>query len=132
METQANIIRGFKNAEMLTDYFNHIIQTTGPVGPDNPKIWQGLLHRPEIDNEFWADTLLGLAAMLEHAPEAWRGYNKTQFWDARRVFDEYKDRHPRVLDTKQDGQSLKGYAWKICMTCREVVNAINGVDIPNK
>lgn len=130
--TPTNIINGIKNAEMLADYFNSIILESGQVKPDNRKIWQGLLHKPEIDNEFFGDTLAGLEMLLEHAPEAWQRHNKEQFWDARRAFNEYRDRHPRVLDTVQDGKSLKGYAWKICMTCREVVNAVNGIDIPNK
>lgn len=127
-----NVIAGVRNCEIITDLLNEIINRTGKIDINNPDIWQGFLHQPEIDNQFWEDTLGALEMLMEHAPDAWEAYNKTQIWEARRKFEEYKARHPRVFDTKQDGESLKGYAWKTIMTVREVVNRINGVDIPNR
>lgn len=119
------------NCEMIADFFNNIIKQSGRIELDNKTIWQGFLHKPEVDNEFWAEVITGLEALREHAPDAFSTSNKSQLWDAKSAFDQYRDRHPRVLDTKQDGVSLKGHAWKLCMTCREVINRINGIDLPN-
>lgn len=127
----SNIVAGIKNCEMITDLLNDIIRDSGKIDINNSTIWQGFLHQPEVDNTFWEDTLTALETLMEHAPDAFSATNKTQIWDARSVFNQYKDRHLRVLDTKQDGMSLKTYAWKTIMTTREVINAINGVDLPN-
>jgi len=126
------ITRGIDYCEAVTNFLNDIIQQEGKIERDNTKIWQGFLHRPEVNNEYWADIIVTLDWLLEEEPTHWRTYNKTQFWEAKRAFEEYRDRHPRVLDTKQDGVSLKGHAWKIIMTTREVFNAVKGRDVPNR
>lgn len=128
----SNIVAGIKNCEMITDLLNDIIRDTGKIDINNSTIWQGFLHQPEVDNTFWEDTLTALETLMEHAPDAFSATNKTQIWDARSAFDQYKQQHPRVWDSKVAGKSQKGYAWKTIMTTREVINAINGVDLPNK
>lgn len=130
--TQANIVNGIKNCEMITEMLNGIIRESGRIDINNKTIWQGFLHQPEVDNEFWEDTLTALEALMDHAPYAWSVVNKGQIWDARSAFDQNKHLHHRCLDAKIGGKSLKGFAWKTIMTTREVINAINGVDLPNK
>lgn len=127
----SNIVAGVRNCEIIAEHLNEIIAKTGRIDINNKEIWQGFLHQPEINNQFWEETLSALEMLMREAPDCFTATNKNQIWDARSVFDEYKDRHPRVLDSTQAGKSLKGYAWKTMMTTREVINAINGVDLPN-
>jgi len=46
--------------------------------------------------------------------------------EARAVLSSSSDLH-RIMDTKPH----KTKAWRVAMSIREIVNALNGVDIPN-
>lgn len=129
---EKNILRGVDNLKMITALLNGIIQESGKIDINNKMIWQGFLHQPEIDNQFWEDSLMALEWLMECAPEDFTATNKAQIWDARSAFDQYKHLNPRVWDSKVQGKSQKGYAWKTIMTAREVINKINGQDIPNQ
>ena len=124
-----NLVNGIKNCEAITDLLNGIIQTTGKaIDIDNQKIWAGFLHQREVDNEFWEDTIAAMEMLEREAKEAFKAFNREAVWAARQALDENRTQHPRCMDQK----TAKGKTWRLIMSIREVINAVNELDIPNK
>lgn len=125
----SNIIQGVKNCEAITDLLNGIIKDTGTaIAIDNADIWKGFLHKKAIDNDFWDDTITAMEMLREKAPGAFKTFNSTAVNEARWALTGSKSEHPRCMDTKEH----KGKTWKLIMCIREVINAINEVNIPNR
>lgn len=125
----SNALKGCDNCREIADRLNNIIQSTGTaIAIDNQKIWKDFLHKKDVDNEYWDDTLTALEMLRQNAPGAFKTFNSTAINEARWALTAGKSSHPRCLDTKEN----KGKEWKLIMSIREVVNAIYGVDIPNK
>lgn len=124
-----SLVNGVKNCEAITDLLNGIIQTTGKaIDIDNQLIWRDFLHQPEVNNEFWEDTIQAMEMLARELPKTFKDFNRQAVWDARSALDEYKDSNPRSMDTKP----CKGKTWKLIMSIREVINAVNEVNIPNR
>lgn len=124
-----SLTAGVKNCEAIADLLNDIIVSTGkPIDIDNQMIWGGFLHQPEVDNDFWEDTLAAMEMLERECKRAFKPFNREAVWAAREALDAGKSGHPRTMDTKFN----KGKTWKLIMSIREVVNSINEVDLPNK
>lgn len=124
-----SLVNGVKNCEAITDLLNGIIQDTGKaIDIDNQSIWAGFLHQREVDNEFWEDTIQALEMLERECRWAFKGFHREALWTARSALDEHRTEHPRCMDQK----SNKGKTWKLIMSTREVINAINEINIPNK
>ncbi len=124
-----SLVNGVKNCEAITDLLNGIIKNTGKaIDIDNQDIWKGFLHQREVDNEFWEDTIQALEMLERECRQAFKGFHREALWGAREALDACKNDHPRCMDQSKN----KGKTWKLIMSIREVINAINEVDIPNK
>lgn len=124
-----SLVTGIKNCEAITDLLNGIIQDTGrAIDTDNRLIWKGLLNAAEIRNEFWSDTIQAMEMLERESRENFHSFNREAVWAAREALDTDSPAHTRCMDQSHN----KGRTWRLCMTIREVINSINGVDIPNK
>ena len=124
-----SLVNGVKNCEAITDLLNGIITNTGKaIDIDNQDIWRGFLHQREVDNEFWEDTIQALEMLERECRANFKGFNHEALWAAREALDACKNDHPRCMDQKNN----KGKTWKLIMSIREVVNSINGIDLPNR
>lgn len=122
----ANIERGMRELEVLTDYLNDIIIKTGkPIERDNHGLWKKFFHH--YNNEDWDNMLEALDLIHEHYPEAFEVFNTQALRQAREILADKGSESARVLDTKP----YKTQAWRCAMSIREVINRLNGVNIPN-
>lgn len=121
------IERGMRELEVLTDYLNDTIQRTGqPLQRDNHTLWKRFFHH--WNNEDWSAMLEALDLIQEHFPEAFEAYHRQAIREARNTLAEAAGESHRILDTKYH----KTKAWRTAMAIREIINTVNGVDIPNK
>jgi hypothetical protein len=124
-----SLVNGVKNCESITDLLNGIIVDTGKaIDIDNQQIWRGFLHQPEVNNDFWSDTIQAMEMLERECRDNFKGFNREAVWTAREAFDLSRADHPRCMDQSKN----KGKTWKLIMTIREVINAINELEIPNK
>lgn len=124
-----SLVNGVKNCEAITNLLNGIILETGKaIDIDNQSIWKGFLHQREVDNEFWEDTIQAMEMLERECRGAFKAFHREALWAAREALDTGKNDHPRCMDQK----ATKGKTWKLIMSIREVINAINEVNIPNK
>jgi hypothetical protein len=122
----ADIERGVREMEILTEYLNRVITMTGkPIERDNHSLWKKFFHH--WNNEDWDNMITALEAIKEHYPEAFERFHTQALVDAREVLAQESSKSARILDTKP----YKTRAWKMAMAIREVINNINGVNIPN-
>jgi oligoendopeptidase F len=129
MGTIMSLVNGVKNCEAITDLLNGIIKDTGKaIDIDNQKIWSGFLHQREVDNEFWEQTLDAMEMLVREVPRKFKPFNREAVYNAREALKSFSSNHPRCMDQKEN----KGKTWKLIMTVREVINAINEIEIPNK
>lgn len=121
------IERGMREMEVLTDYLNNIIISTGkPIQHDNHGLWRRFFHH--YNNEDWSNMLEALELIQQHYPDAFQRFHIQSMVDAREVLAQANSESHRILDTKP----YKTRAWRMAMTIREVINAVNGVNIPNE
>ena len=124
-----SLVNGVKNCEAITDLLNGIITDTGKaIDIDNQMIWKGFLHQREDDKEFWEDTIQAMEMLERECRAKFKGFNHEALWGAREALDTNKSKHPRCMDQAPN----KGKTWKLIMSIREVINAINDLDLPNK
>lgn len=129
MGTTMNLVNGVKNCEAITDLLNGIIQETGQaIDIDNSRIWKGFLHQAAVDNEFWQDTVMAMEMLEREATYAFKAFNREAVWAAREALDLGRNKNGRCMDQKHN----KGKTWRLIMSIREVINAVNEVSIPNK
>jgi hypothetical protein len=118
--------QGVDTWHSIAQCLNHEILTHGAIAIDNRRIWDHYLHR--WTNQDWAHMLIAFGQLMEQAPGLVKPFHRTAFEQARDVYLEQCDHHPRCLDTKQ----TKKYAWRMIMSFREVWNAANNINIPNQ
>ena len=122
----ANIERGMRELEILTDYLNDVILKTGKaIERDNHDLWKKFFHH--YNNQDWDNMLSALELIREHYPDAFERFHSQAMLDAREALATEGSEHRRVLDTRPH----KTKAWRTAMAIREVLNAVNGVSIPN-
>lgn len=122
----SNIERGMREIEVLTDYLNNTILMTGkPIERDNHSLWKRFFHH--YNNTDWDNMLTAMELIKDNYPDAFKIFHKQALSDARDVLASAGSEHTRILDTGP----YKTKAWRVAMAIREVVNAVNGVDIPN-
>lgn len=123
---QAKLERGMRELEILTDYLNDIIIKTGKaIERDNHGLWKKFFHH--YNNEDWANMLAALTLIKEHYPDAFQLFHSQALTDATEILATKASDSARVLDTKP----YKTKAWRTAMAIREVINTVNGVNIPN-
>lgn len=124
-----SLVNGVKNCESITDLLNGIIVDTGKaIDIDNQMIWKGFLHQPEVNNDFWSDTIQAMEMLERECKHNFKAFNREAVWAAREAFDLSRADHPRCMDQSKN----KGKTWKLIMSIREVINAVNEIDIVNK
>ena len=124
----ANFNNGIRQWQAIAEELNDIIVSTGKkIDRDNPRIWEGYLHR--WSNQDWLDMLAAFAAALELDPRLAQPYRKNNLERARiKVINAREGERP--LDRKSKGG--KATAWAMINTLRETWNEIEGIDIPNE
>ena len=121
-----DIERGMRELEILTDYLNDTIIKTGrAIERDNHGLWKKFFHH--YNNQDWDNMITALELIKEHYPEAFERFHSQALMEARDVLAQDASKHTRILDTKP----YKNKAWKTAMAAREVLNSVNGVNIPN-
>jgi len=122
----ADLARGIREIEILTDYLNDIILKTGlAIERDNHGLWKKFFHH--YDNKDWENILEALQAIHEQYPEAFETYHTQAMRDVADILSSEASAKARVMDTKP----YKTKAWKAAMAIREIVNSLNDVSIPN-
>lgn len=122
----ANPARGVELWSDITATLNEIIETTGKkIDINNTKIWKEYLHT--WDNNDWQDIFSAVEAVLFQRPDIFKKYHIKNYEEALMVLKLGLGLSDRVLDKKQN----KKHAWAMIMTLREVLNTLNGVDLPN-
>jgi hypothetical protein len=111
----------------ITDYLNETIRKTGKaIDINNHALWNKYFHR--WTNQDWDIMLSALEELAQTQPHLFEHYHKRAVQEARTAWSAQKNANDRILDSKRH----KRKAWACVMTIREVVNAINGVVIPNE
>lgn len=111
----------------ITQYLNEIIRATGKqIDINNHALWDKYFHT--WTNQDWDIMLSALESLVETTPDLFKPWHKRNIQEARSAWHAQKNKSDRILDSKKH----KRKAWACVMTIREVVNAINGVDIPNE
>lgn len=111
----------------ITDYLNRIITTTGKaIDINNTELWNRYFH--SWTNQDWDVMLTALEQIQKTQPSSFESWHKRNIQAARAAWHTQSSSADRILDTKRH----KAKAWACVMTIREVVNHIQGVDIPNK
>jgi hypothetical protein len=77
---------------------------------------------------FGQDTIQAMEMLERECRDKFKGFNREAVWTAREAFDQCQADHPRCMDQSKN----KGKTWKLIMTIREVINAVNEIDIANK
>lgn len=122
----SNLERGMRELEVLTDYLNDIIIKTGrAIERDNHTLWKRFFHH--YSNQDWDNMLSALELIKEHYPEHVQVFHSQAIMGARDILASAASEHGRVLDTKP----YKTQAWRTAMAAREIINSVNGVNIPN-
>jgi oligoendopeptidase F len=123
-----SLTNGIKNCEAITDLLNNIITSTGQaIDIDNATIWRGFLHQPDVNNEFWEQTIQAMEMLERECRKNFKTFHREALWAARLALDQDRACHARCMDTKLN----KGKTWRLIMSIREVINSINEVHIPN-
>jgi hypothetical protein len=111
----------------LTDYLNTIIRKTNKqIDINNHALWDKYFHR--WSNADWDVMLTALEELIQLQPHLFEAWHKRAVQEARTAWHAQKNLNDRILDSKRH----KRKAWGCAMTIREVVNRINGVDLPNE
>ena len=111
----------------ITDYLNTLIRKTGKrIDINNHALWDQYFHK--WSNQDWDVMLSALEELIQRQPHLFEAYHKRAVQEARTAWHAQKNANDRILDTKRH----KRKAWACVMTIREVVNRINGLDIPNE
>jgi len=111
----------------ITQYLNDIIRTTGKaIDINNHALWNKYFHK--WTNQDWDHMLTALEALVETTPDLFRPWHKRNIQEARTAWHAQKNSNDRILDSKRH----KRKAWACVMTIREIVNAVNEVDLPNE
>ena len=122
----ADLARGIREVEVLTDYLNDIIIKTGrAIERDNHGLWKKFFHH--YNNEDWLNIIAAMEEIREAYPEAFERFHTQAIFEARDVLTNEASKSQRIMDTRP----YKMRAWKAAMAVREVVNNLNGVSIPN-
>ena len=122
----ADIERGIREVEVLTDYLNDIILKTGrAIEHDNHSLWRRFFHH--YNNHDWDNIITAMEEIQAAYPEAFERFHRQAILEAREVLATETSRSQRVMDTRP----YKNKAWKAAMAVREVINNLNGVSIPN-
>jgi hypothetical protein len=127
----ANLSNGYELCQAITDLLNSIIVNSGKQIDKNEKaIWDGFLH--QATNQDWEDIFAAFKHMINTGGVHLTHYQQTRFDEAYTTFQQDKHRRERCMDIKYKFKNTKVLSWGMIMVIREVVNTINGVDIPNK
>lgn len=122
----ADIERGIREVEILSDYLNDIILKTGrTIERDNHGLWKKFFHH--YNNQDWDNIITAMEEILEAYPEAFEKFHRQAIFEARDVLTNEASKSQRIMDTRP----YKIKAWKAAMAVREVINNLNGVHIPN-
>jgi hypothetical protein len=117
-------------SDMLTDiteYLNAIIRTTGrAIDINNHALWDRYFHR--WTNQDWDIMLTALEDLVSAHPDLFKPWHRRNIQAARSAWHAQKNKSDRILDSKRH----KRKAWACVMTIREIVNAVNAVDLPNE
>ena len=123
---QQELEQGLDHWQAIAQCLNEEIKKSGAIAIDNRRIWDGYLHR--WTNDDWAHMLIAFDQLQDQYPNLIKPFHRQAFEDARAVYLDHCDDHPRCLDTKQH----KKHAWRMIMSLREVWNAANNINIPNQ
>jgi len=124
--TMADLARGIREVEVLTDYLNDIILKTGrAIERDNHGLWKKFFHH--YNNDDWNNIITAMEEIREAYPDAFERFHSQAIFEARDVLTNESSKSQRIMDTRP----YKIKAWKAAMAVREVINNLNGVNIPN-
>ena len=111
----------------LTNYLNAIIRKTGKkIDINNHALWNQYFHK--WSNADWDAMLSAMEELVRLQPHLFEAWHKRNIQEARTAWHTQRNATDRILDTKRH----KRKAWACVMTIREVVNRINGLDLPNE
>jgi hypothetical protein len=102
---------------------NAIVKEQGDINKDDPRMWQGYLHK--WSNEEWRMVLEAVGELLTAHPTVFKRFQRDAFVKAVQTLLKYENSHDRCLDTKQH----KHTAWKMAMTLRELWNQCHSYSI---
>lgn len=111
----------------LTNYLNNIIRKTGKaIDINNHALWNKYFHK--WSNHDWDMMLSALEELLKVQPHLFEPWHVRNIQAARTAWSLHKSSTDRILDSKRH----KSKAWACAMTIREIVNRIEGIDLPNE
>ena len=111
----------------ITQYLNNIIRSTGQaVEINNRPLWQRYMN--SWTNQDWDIMLTGMEQLAAQDPELFKPWHVRAIQEARSAWLTQRSAHDRILDTRR----YKRRAWSAVMTIREIINQIQGVDLPNQ
>ena len=101
----------------IAQHQQQIIQASGQIGIDDPRMWRDLLDH--LDNEHWEL----IFETLNQISQAW----PTKPWHARKIqqaqeyYEKHRARSPRAMDINP---TYKAPSWGCVMAIREIIEEI--------
>jgi hypothetical protein len=117
------ILEGGILINAITDILNDICKAQGGITKDDPRIWQGWLHKRS--NEDWHNIISTLDAMRKEEPDIFRVSDSDAIQSAKMVLESGQ---ARALDRFAN----KSTAWRLTMSIREITNRYYGRKVPNR
>ena len=116
-------------AVRITKILNDIILASGEIQINNPKIWDGMLHK--MDNSVWRGILEMLVELNQQHPAMLTLQDLRNVTDALNLLNKYDNYYDRVLDMKNPHVDAKRSAWRALMSTREIICRCWSQDLPN-
>lgn len=105
------------------------IQKHGELSINNKTIWQGFLH--QMDNNSWSACIEALELLMLQHPLYFQSYHEKNIETAQAAIIKYGDYYDNVLDMRNRHLNHKRIAWGCLMSIREILNAVEGIRLPN-
>jgi hypothetical protein len=124
IEVTARLEKGLDLWQSFAETQIAIIQDEGSIDKDNPKMWQGYLHK--WSNDEWRIVLEAVGELLTAHPDVFKRFQRDAFVKTVQTLLKYESSHDRCLDVKLH----KHVAWKMSMTLRELWQQCHAVKMP--
>lgn len=114
----------------ITDVLNNLITSKGQqINRNEPAIWNDFLH--QLNNDDWESMFMAFKQTISKSNVLLTHHQQRKFDEAYTTFQKDKHKREKCMDILNKFMNTRTLAWSMIMVIREVMNQVNGVDVPN-